>query len=191
MRRFAALIAITVMLLAALPAVAQPQAQEPAAEDIRDPTRIEEAYVGLALDLKNPTVCAKISPNAKKTDRMQLRGRQVFYTRSFCFMHLAIQEKKPEYCSAVHQAPDGFMAQGWFYAPGICKRMASDPEQKPVLAYGLDYEIVMRMLGYIESERRGRSWGQFYSDIHENQDKSLPARLRKMPDFSKSQLIVE
>lgn len=151
----------------------------------RDATYVEKVYIGFALDQKNSDICAKISPTALETDRWQMKGRQIFYTRSSCFMQVALMLQKLPLCGAVVPAQDTFFLTGWYYSQKNCERMAK--AEKPIIpAFAIDYEIVMKSLGYIESERNGRSWSKFYQDIRSNQDKSLQSRIDKLPDFSKA-----
>lgn len=174
---------ILLVLAVILTSIALPAAAQVA--PTREPTNVERAYIGFALDQKNPDICAKISPFAIDVDRFFLPGRQVFYTRSSCYMQLALMTLKPEYCAVVQPAKNTFFATGWYYTRENCEKFAKS--EKPVMiAYAINYPIVMKTLGYTEFERKGRDWGKFYTDIRENQDKSLQRRINKMPDFSKA-----
>ena len=169
---------------------AAPAAAPVAAPEIRDVTPVEKAYVGFALDQKNPTVCAKISPLALETNRMLMAGRQVYFTRSACFMYLAQLTLKPEYCSAVKEAPGGFFVKGWYFMQKNCEKLASSG--KPLqMAFTVDAQLIMKHLGYSEAELNGRSWIQFYQDIRLNQDKSLPDRIKRMLDFTRIHMLMD
>lgn len=154
----------------------------------RETTSIERAYVGLALDQKNPAVCAKIAPNAVETDRMLQAGRQVYYVRSACYMYLAQMELKPEYCINVKQASDRFFATGWHFKKATCEKLAKS--EKPVMiAYALDYRIVMKALGYTDGELKNRTWSQFYNEVRT--DNSMANRIQRMPDFTNLPIMPE
>lgn len=182
------LVLTALLLLAAAPALAQNHT--PANTTPRDTTSVERSYIYFALDQKNPQICAKIFPFAIDSDRLQPSGKQVFYSRSACYMLLALTQLKPEYCKEVRRAPNGFFTQGWYYTEANCEKHAK--AEKPLeIAYSMDYNAIMKILGYTEGERKGRSWAQFYQDIRLNQDKSLQTRIDKMLDFTKTMIVEE
>ncbi len=175
---------------AAAPAAAKSAVVPVPAPELRDVTPVEKAYVNFALDQKNPAVCAKISPLARETNRFLTTGRQVFFTRSACFMYVAQITLKPEYCSAVKEAPGSFFAKGWYFTQKNCERLVATGRTLQ-MAFTVDAQLIMKHLGYGEAELNGRSWIQFYQDIRKNQDKSLPDRIKRMLDFTKIQMLMD
>ena len=68
------------------------------------PNKYESAYVTLAYDTKSPAWCEKISRQATQRYGFNRGGADIYYTRSSCFLTLAILLKDSSLCRKVRQA---------------------------------------------------------------------------------------
>jgi hypothetical protein len=143
----------------------------------REPTRLETALVGLALDLESPEVCAKISPSAFSRAPFNSPGTRTSYERSRCFFYVATRTLDGSLCGEVRQA--GSRRSGGHFSAETCTAEIAGG-RRYTANLGFDIELVLRALGYTEADVPEGDWVRFYFDVRTSPE--LRRRLASLPN---------
>ncbi|MEK6563663.1 MAG: hypothetical protein AABZ65_01385 [Candidatus Omnitrophota bacterium] len=165
-------------------------AEDPKWKDCRDANELEWSYMGIALDMKSPAMCYRISPRATMGGGFASPGDQIEYARSSCFYALATELKNKELCNEVKSISTPYL-DGSAISKDSCIQDIDNNSSRGEGAVS-DAESLLRKMGYVEADIPGKyrkngfvDYFSFYLDIVRTED--FKQRLNILPDFSKEQ----
>jgi len=158
----------------------------------RAPNQLELAYLGAAADLRDPSLCERISPNAMH------RVRKPTLTRSRCYYYLALNTGDLAWCDQVDPVPVEAGVMNWL-DPERCRFQAGRiVATRQGFSVPFAHDILLSALGYTEADvdaqykRNGAvDWAGFYAFVafqeHPGARADFRARMAQLPDFSRSE----
>lgn len=150
------------------------------ANDEREPNKLEWCYRDLAIQLKDPSLCEKISPMAVYSAPFSPGDSQIYFWRSICFYDVARATRNPQLCQYVKPYSTPFLN-----GSGISESGCRKDIEKPYSTTGCDCdeEMLLSTLGYNATDMPSgiKKEGYPYYFLH-NPD--IGAKLSSLPDFS-------
>src|SRR5450759_833526 len=114
------------------------------------PNKFEWSYVGMAYDFALPALCYQISPKATLTAGFSSSGHQITYTRSECFLNVAIKTSNKDLCKEVKSISTLFLS-GANVSPEACIEEI-DRKSKSNLSTTPAAELILKFLGYTDAD---------------------------------------
>jgi len=166
------------------------------------PTGLEEAYYDLALGMKDPSLCGKISKEAVAIGWTTEPGFLFMPVRSVCLTAVASVRKDPEICEGVTPLMRDNL-DGADLTSDHCRRIVAGENRSPHReTLSPDWEESLTALGFTEEERmnaqgkgsKNQSWSEFVSRAMTPMsllNNRLKDRLAQAPDFSRDGQVIE
>ncbi len=163
---------------------------------LRRPSSLEKAYYDLALGMKDPSLCGKISPEAVAVGWTTEPGFLFMPVRSVCLTAVALERKDPEICERVAPLTRDDL-DGADLTADYCRRIvAGEGRSLHRETLSPDWEASLTALGFSEEERRNaqgqgskkQDWSELASQAMTPMsllNNHLKDRLAQAPDFSR------
>ena len=144
----------------------------------RRPNEIEAAYVALAGELYMPELCEKISPRAVSRSGFGGKPHQISYTRSDCYLNLALASREVEFCGKVRRKSSLLLGGSGTSEQACLERVKSGEKARR----GGHSELIMRLLGHTgDWDASYRAYVRLTAPDRRRDSRELAAVL---PDFS-------
>ena len=163
-------------------------AEGPQPSETRMNNESEWNYYALAVDLKSPEMCYKISPRATYIAGFSPTGHQVYYLRSECLSDVARITGNKSLCEEVKSISTPYL-DGSLISKNNCIKSIEEGRNSN-FAVGFDIEKFLLDLGYTEQNipetyrKEGTiDYVGFYYAILNTED--FQRKLKALPDFSK------
>jgi len=169
---------------------------------LRRPTGLEQAYYDLALGMKDPALCGKISPEVVAIGWTTEPGFLFMPVRSICLVAVASERKDPEICERVTPLMRDDL-DGADLTSDHCRRILVGEGRSPHReTLSPDWEKSLTALGFTEEERmeaqgkgsKKQGWSEFASQAMAPMsllNNRLKDRLAHAPDFSRDGQAIE
>jgi len=166
------------------------EAFDVSAEDLR-PNELEWGYYGLAMQMHSPELCSKISPEAYLTAGFAPKGSQISYTRSYCFLPIAIATKNRSLCANVRQKTHPLL-DGSDFTKEHCEARVNSSEPAMNIAVAFKPELILRLIGYGDdraqitqlASTKEQAFFELYLSLARSPE--FQKKLSTLPDFSTS-----
>jgi peroxiredoxin len=164
------------------------------AEARRPQNQHEVIYYFIAKEIGAPELCARISPLAEHGLGLNPPGYQIYYTRSHCYLDVAVRTGNAKLCDEVRSLSTPFV-DGSKISRAECLKSVGHPEQLINAGPGanfFDAKPILTQMGYTQemipaqivrsNPDEAFMWHAFYKSIATTPD--FRHRLGRLPDFS-------
>lgn len=176
-------------------AFVEDEAEESELSSLHRPTELEKTYYDLALGMKDPSLCTKISPEAVAVGWTTEPGFLFMPVRSVCLTAVAFERKDPDICEQVAPLKRDDL-DGADLTADHCRRIVAGEGRSPHReTLSPDWKESLTALGFSEKERinaqgagsNKQDWSEFASQAMAPMrllNNRLKDRLAQAPDFS-------
>jgi hypothetical protein len=156
------------------------------------PNKFESSYASIAYDFELPTLCYLISPKATLTAGFSPSGHQISYTRSKCFLNVAIKSSNKDLCKEVESISTLFLNGAKVSPEGCIEEI--DRKSRSNLSTTPAADLILKFLGYSDADLRIPSKsdpvGYFSAYLkirfskNQQEVREFKEKLRRLPNFA-------